>query len=141
MRQLLASVLVWRQRGGGASIEVDTQTTDAGEHATQPAALPEVGPWIPPLNAEQWTGSLPSSTMQSSTPEGDRFEPTDADLLQALEEFENREETEVLQQVQGEHAGTEQVQEPLSDGEPSDAEHRRRRAQASLFDTGGNPAA
>ena len=141
MRQLLTAVLVWRQQRGGASIEVDTQTTDAGEHTTQPVAQPEVGPWIPPLNAEQWTGSLPSSTMQSSTQEGDRFEPTDADLLQALEEFESREEMDVMQQVQGEHADAEQVQEPLSEGDPSDAEHRRRRAQASLFDTWGNPAA
>ena len=118
MRQLLAAVLVWKQQAGGASIEVDTQTTDAGEHQGQPATQPSAGPWIPPLNTEQWTGSLPSPTLQSSTPEGDRFEPTDEDLLQALEEFERREETEVLQ-----HATGEQLEEPparaqLSEGDP-----------------------
>ena len=140
MRQLLAAVLVWRQQAGGTSIEVDTQTTDAGEQPGPPAEQPPAGPWIPPLNADQWTGSLPSSTLQSSTPEGDRFEPTDEDLLQALEEFERREETEVLQQATGEHSDAVPARAQLSEGELSEAEHRRRRAQASLFDARGNPA-
>ena len=139
MRQLLAAVLVWRQRERGSSIEVDTQTTDAGEPpVTQPREQPEEK-WIPPLNADQWTGSMPSSARSSSPTEGDRFEPTEDELLQALEEFEKREHEETLGQASGEVPESAADDAAGSEGKVSDTEHRRRRQLASLFDGQGNP--
>ena len=139
VRQLLAAVLVWKQQHGGGSIAVDTQTTDAGEDG-QPQA-PEAAPtggWIPTLDAEQWPGSVPSTDVPQDTPEGDPFEPTDEDLVQALEEYEKREHEAAMLNV-GEQTGSQPEGADLSEGDRSEREHRRRRALASLFDNGGNP--
>ena len=135
----MAAILVWRQQHGGGSIAVDTQTTDAGD--ADQHQVPEegqTGRWIPPPDVEQWPGSIPSSNVQRDTPEGDPFEPTDDDLVQALEEFEQREQAEALHNA-GEQEGGQPERAELSEGERSDGEHRRRRALASLFDQGGNP--
>ncbi|CAE7933671.1 TOP3B [Symbiodinium necroappetens] len=84
MRQLLAAILIWRQQTRGESIAVDTQTTDAAGEGSQPAeGLRPTDAWVPPVDTEQWTGSIPSSSVQPASPEGDLFEPTDADLVQA----------------------------------------------------------
>ena len=83
---------------------METQTTDGGEGA---AALPQPLPadvgahrgkqWIPQPGTEQWSGSVPSSTDDAaadrSTDEGG---PTEADLLQAMEEFEKQQAEEDL---------------------------------------------
>ena len=140
MRQLLAAILVWRQQTRGESIAVDTQTTDAGGDGSQPTA--ELRPddaWVPPVGTEQWTGSIPSSSVQPASPDGDPFEPTDADLVQALEEFERREQEEALQSSGGDPAADQPVAAELSGGGASEPEHRRRRVLSSLFDRRGNP--
>ena len=118
---------------------MDTQTTDAGEQPAAQTKESQGDKWIPPLHAEQWTGSLPSSTLLSSPTEGDRFEPTEEDLLQALEEFEKREQEDALQHASGDIPEPTPGAAPLSEGDVSDAEHRRRRQLASLFDGQGNP--
>ena len=137
--QLLAAILVWKQQHGGESIAVDTQTTDAGGDDSQkiPPA-PQTGPWIPPLTVDQWPGSVPTSAVTPDTPQGDPFEPTDAELVEALEEFERREQEEALQHA-GEQADNQAEAAELSGGNLSDPEHRRRRVLASLFDARGNP--
>ena len=140
MRQLLAAILVWRQQTRGESIAVDTQTTDAGGDGSQPAAgVQPDDAWVPPVGTEQWTGSIPSSSVQPASPDGDPFEPTDADLVQALEEFERREQEEALQSSGGDPAADQPAAAELSGGETSEPEHHRRRVLSSLFDRGGNP--
>ena len=136
--QLLAAILVWRQQQGGESIAVDTQTTDAGgddSQAAPPAA--QTGTWIPSLTTEQWPSSVPSSTAPSDSQQGDPFEPTDAELVEALEEFERREQEEALQSAGDPTESRDEAD--LKGGDLSDPEHRRRRVLASLFDDRGNP--
>ncbi|CAE7205386.1 unnamed protein product, partial [Symbiodinium sp. KB8] len=47
-RQLMAAIVVWRQRNSGGSIFVDTQTTDKGEQEQPPPLDSEK--WVPPLD-------------------------------------------------------------------------------------------
>ncbi|OLQ09660.1 hypothetical protein AK812_SmicGene6736 [Symbiodinium microadriaticum] len=118
VRQLLAVIRVWRQQAGGGAIEVDTQTADeVGPAPQQPADL---GRWVPPLDAEQWTGSLPSSAVPPDSSQGDPHEPTDDDLLQALEEFERQE------QELGAVGNENREEAPLSGGADERLEHRLR---------------
>ena len=131
VRQLLAVIRVWRQQAGGGAIEVDTQTADeVGPAPQQPADL---GRWVPPLDAEQWTGSLPSSAVPPDSSQGDPHEPTDDDLLQALEEFERQE------QELGAVGNENREEAPLSGGADERLEHRRRRGLAALFESQGEP--
>ena len=127
-RRLQAAIIVWRQRFRGESIYVDTQTTEGGD--AEPAPPTDEGKWIPPLDAEQWTGSLPSSGRPADSQEGDVHEPTDEDLLQALEEFEKQEQEEALQEALGGQLDALPEEDQLRD-EGGDAEHRRRRMHAA----------
>ena len=124
VRQLLAAILVWKQQHGEGSIAVDTQTTEAGEEG-QPQVPDEAptGGWIPPLDADQWPGSIPSSDVQRDSPEGDPFGPTDEDLMQALEEYERRVQEEAMHNAV-EQDGGQHERADLSDGERSDEETR-----------------
>ena len=142
LRQLLAAVLVWRQAHhhvGG--IAVDTQTTDAGEEPEpgddlsgpvkpRPGDPSGMARWIPPLGMEQWSGSVPTPDDPQSQP----AEPTDDDLVQALEEYERQQAEEALQMARGDDHPGETL--PDSEGEPNPepGEHRRRRMLAAGTD-------
>ena len=130
LRQLQEAIRTWRQRHAGGSIFVDTQTTDGGEMAPQQA--PNVEKWVPPLDAAQWTGSLPSSEHPPDSQEGDPHEPTDEDLLQALDEYERQEHEEALWGATGgQHNPPPAADTLLREGD-SDAEHRQRRMHAAV---------
>ena len=55
-RQLMAAIVVWRQRNSGGSIFVDTQTTDKGEQEQPPPLDSEK--WVPPLDGRSSVGGL-----------------------------------------------------------------------------------
>ena len=129
-RQVVAAVTVWQQQASGSSIAVDTQTTEEGtEGDPEPADR-----WVPPLNAEQWTGRIPSSGTfpTEASPDGDPYEPTDDDLLHALEEFERQEQTAALGEATDElREVSQREEEQLNEGD-SVLEHRRRRVHAAF---------
>ena len=120
-RRLQAAITVWRQRFRGESIYVDTQTTEGGD--AEPVPPPEEGKWIPPLDAEQWPGSLPSTGRPPDSQEGDVHEPTEADLLAALEEYERQAQEEALQGALGDRMDASPEEEQLRN-ESGGAEHR-----------------
>ncbi|CAE7552733.1 unnamed protein product [Symbiodinium necroappetens] len=92
VRQLLAAIQVWRAKDRPDEVvEIETQTTDQGEGAPP---TDEVQPWKPPLEVEQWPGSIPSSANEGDTQTSEPGFPTDGDLLDALEEYEQQEQRE-----------------------------------------------
>ena len=129
IRQLGAAVAVWLQAHTlqGETIHVDTQTTDAGE---EPQAAGDAARWVPPMNAEQWQGSIPTPDRGPDSQSEEPLFPTDEELVGALEEYERQAQEEALQEARAE----------LSGGEPeSDRDHRRRRDLAGAFNESGNP--
>ena len=119
VRQLLAAIQVWRARDRPDEVvEIETQTTDQGEGAP-PAE--DVQPWKPPLDVEQWPGSIPSSAHEGDTQTSEPGFPTDGDLLDALEEYEQQEQREAHEAVLSEN-----LRGPEGD-EASESSHRRRR--------------
>ena len=129
-RQLLAAVTVWQQRESGESIAVGTQTTEEGNGAEPPAAAQ----WVPPLDAEQWPGSVPTSGTfpDRDSPERDPFAPTDAGLLNALEEYEQQEQRAALGEATNAQPEVSQQPEELLRGDEEKLEHRRRRMHAAF---------
>ncbi|CAE7590509.1 unnamed protein product, partial [Symbiodinium necroappetens] len=98
---ILAMMAMW-QTQQGADL-VDTQTTDEGDEKNQLAERARSS-WQPPLGAEHWLGSLPSSgdngrDERSTEDEGG---PTDADLINAMEEYERRQAEEAAEQAERE---------------------------------------
>ena len=121
VRQLLAAIQVWRAaERPDELVEVNTQTTD---EAGGEALPPDRGqPWRPPLDLDQWPGSIPSSANEGDTQTSEPGFPTDSDLLDALEEYENQEQREAQEAVQAENRD-----QPADGGSESAASHRRRR--------------
>ena len=125
VRQLMAAIQVWRAAERPEDIvEVDTQTTDGQEGQAQPAAPT---PWCPALDADQWSGSVPTSAHEGETQTSEPGFPTDSDLLDALEEYERQERGEAM-----EAARAEELEQPPEGDSDSAASHRRRRVQAAV---------
>ena len=117
--------MVWstaeRQR---EAVEVNTQTTDGGGEAQ--LEPDETQPWRPPLDAEQWSGTIPSSAHEEDTKSSEPGYPTEADLLDALEEYERQEQQEALEAARAGDAVP-----PAEEGSGSESSHRRRRFVAA----------
>ena len=129
VRQLVAAVTVWRDAAQGVPIEVDTQSTNAGDNAGDPPQPTQPARWIPPLDAEQWSGTIPSSTVEEDTQTSEAGHPTDADLLQALEEYKRSEQQQAADEAQAQVSPPGTEPDRLSEGS-----HRRRRFSAAVAD-------
>ena len=117
VRQLMASIQVWRAAERPEDIvEVDTQTTDGQGGQAQPEAPTS---WCPTLDAEQWSGSVPSSAHEGETQTSEPGFPTDNAKKEAR--------GEAL-----EAARAEELEQPPEGDSDSAASHRRRRVQAAL---------
>ncbi|CAE7895386.1 unnamed protein product [Symbiodinium necroappetens] len=141
IRQLMAAIAVWRQAKPAETVLVDTQSTEEGSQPQRGA--PADSRWVPPLNIDQWPGSIPTTDDSQVEREEEFGGPTDDDLIQALEEYERQEQEEARLAALGEDAadsGVDTGAEANERGEPvGPSEHRRRRQQAAFFDNRGNP--
>ena len=96
VRQLIAAVTVWSAaERQGEVVEVNTQTSEGASEGQ--LGMNASQPWRPPLDAEQWSGTVPSSTTGGDTQTSEPGFPTDADLLEALEAYEHQEREEALE--------------------------------------------
>ena len=118
--------------------------TGEGGQATRGQQLVNATRWIPPLHAEQWSGSIPTEDTPPSEGEEPVY-PTDEELVQALEEYERQAEEERLQEgsTEGELAEGQPEWAPgasTPEGHTEPSEHKRRRIlAATLADSGDGP--
>ncbi|CAE7798605.1 unnamed protein product [Symbiodinium sp. CCMP2592] len=136
-----------------APVTVDTQTTEEGE-ASQ-SLFGQLGgqpmseqPWKPPLDIEQWPGSIPSSGTEPpeqgpTQPDDSQWGPSDDDLLAAMDAYERQVEEEAREQAMLDAVGGAGSPEEDQGGQPGAPplaradSHRRRRLHAALYDEDG----
>ncbi|CAE7022053.1 thrB [Symbiodinium sp. KB8] len=76
-----------------------------GREGSQPQrGAPTDSRWVPPLSADQWTGSIPTTDDSQGEREEEFGGPTDEDLIQAPEEYERQEQEEARLAALGEDA-------------------------------------
>ena len=125
-------------------VTVDSQTTEEGEPHLEGPLFGPAPPRQPPLGMEQWPGSIPSTdagdNSQGGPAEPSQWGPTDAELVEALEECERQQEEEAraaAAAVDRMQPGGDPPEEDLSLSEMSPASHRRRRMHATVYDRHG----
>ncbi|CAE7255283.1 TTLL6 [Symbiodinium sp. CCMP2456] len=142
VRGLLAIFTGWQHAAGAVATTVDTQETEeggsqanglfqGGYEVTDAGLQPK---WRPRLGMEQWPGSIPSSGDDEEEDQPDPYleEPTDDDLIQAMEEFE-REQGEAMAAVaQAQASPTDDPTARSTERGSESGEHRRRRMHAAF---------
>ena len=120
------------------------KTTEEGEPHLEGPLFGPAPPRQPPLGMEQWPGSIPSTdagdNSQGGPAEPSQWGPTDAELVEALEECERQQEEEAraaAAAVDRMQPGGDPPEEDLSLSEMSPASHRRRRMHATVYDRHG----
>ena len=85
------------------------------------------------MTIQQWSGSIPSTNRSQDSELEEPFFPTDADLLEALEEYEKQEEEERLLEAAGDDLQSQPAlgSTPEGGSDPEPGEHRRRRMLAA----------